>query len=129
MVLDTSAILAILLVEAEELQFLELIGSDASCLISAVSIFEAGMVLGGRIGPEAESIIHELIEAVDATVVSFDADQAALAHAAFRSFGKGRHPARLNLGDCAAYALSKATGEPLLFKGSDFALTDVARCL
>jgi ribonuclease VapC len=62
-------------------------------------------------------------------VVAFDVDQLALARAAFRRWGKGRHPAGLNFGDCAAYALAQWTGEPLLFKGTDFAATDVARAV
>jgi len=129
MVVDTSALLAILLVEQEWQQFAQIISEAPTRLISSVSVLEAGMVASGRGGKMGQSKLDQLLAELDATIVPFDADQAAVAVTAFATFGKGRHPARLNLGDCAAYALSKTTGEPLLFKGNDFALTDVARCL
>lgn len=80
--------------------------------------------LGDRAGRELDLFVHEA--GID--IVPVDREQAKIARRAWRRFGKGQHPARLNLGDCFAYALAKTTGEPLLFKGADFAKTDVAVC-
>ena len=84
------------------------------------------MVLEGRKGDDAGSDLDQFLRKASVETVVFDDEQLAAARTAFRRFGKGRHPAGLNFGDCAAYALSQCSGEPLLFKGSDFAATDVS---
>lgn len=129
MILDTSALLAILLDEPERARFVELIESAVERRASAASILEAAMVLEGRIGDAAGGDLDLFLHRADIEIVPFDRDQLAIARSAFRRFGKGRHSAGLNFGDCIAYALSQWTGEPLLFKGGDFALTDVASVL
>lgn len=125
MVLDTSAIMAILLLEPEAEQFAAAIEADPMRLISAATAFEAALVIETRKGPaggrEYDLFMHRaLIE-----VVPFTAEQLEAARDGWRRFGKGRHEAGLNLGDCFSYALAATSGEPLLFKGGDFELTDV----
>jgi len=125
MIIDTSAIIAILQAEDDAERLAQAIAADAVRLMSAASILEASIVFERRRreagGREIDLFLHEGgIEAVP-----FDAAQLRIARRAFRTYGRGNHPARLNYGDCFSYALSKATGEPLLFKGGDFALTDV----
>jgi ribonuclease VapC len=126
MVVDTSAIIAILQLEPDANDFLyEIINAD-ECLISAVSVLEASMVLAGpRQASAIWSPLDELLRQSDIDVIAFDRQQAYLARGAFLRFGKGRHPAALNLGDCAAYALAISRNLPLLFKGTDFAKTDI----
>ncbi len=126
MVVDTSVVLAILQEEPESTRFAELIEGAEVCLISAVSVLEAGVLAESRKGPEGSSALDELVREARFRVVSFDADQASLARLAWRRFGKGPHPAGLNFGDCAVYALAKSSGETLLFKGDDFMQTDIA---
>ena len=125
MVIDTSALLAILLEEAEAEDFAQAIAGDPKRLVSAFSVLEAAVVLHSRKGPAGGRELDLLLHAASATIVSFDAEQSTLARAAYETFGKGRHPAALNLGDCCSYALSRWSGEPLLFKGGDFSKTDV----
>ena len=128
MVIDTSALVAILLREQERLQFLEKMSRARRRLLSAVSLTETAAVLMNRPGAAAiESGLDEFFERGAITVVPVDRIQAAAAREAYRQFGKGRHPAHLNLGDCFPYALAKITGEPLLFKGNDFSQTDVLK--
>ena len=127
MTLDTSAVLAILQDEPERAEFASLIENAADRLISAVSVLEAAMVLEGRRGLDAGADLDSFLRAASVRIVAFDEDQLSLARTAFRRFGKGRHAAALNLGDCAAYALAQGSAEPLLFKGEDFIQTDVAR--
>jgi ribonuclease VapC len=117
MVVETSAVLAILLDEPEAAEFAQMIEDDPAPLISAASVFEAGIVLISRYGPDARG---------DLQVEPVTAEQAELALDAYQRYGKGRHQAGLNFGDCFAYALCKATGQPLLFKGQDFSQTDIA---
>jgi ribonuclease VapC len=125
-VVDTSAILAIIQGEPEADAFLDVIRRTDRALISAVSVLEAGMVLRGRRGPVGLANLASIIDGMAIEVVPFDATLAAAAIDAFGRYGKGIHPsARLNLGDCAAYALAKSKGLPLLFKGADFVATDV----
>lgn len=124
-VVDTSAIIAILYREAEFDQFVQLITDSDSCCLSAVSYFEASMVLIGRATPEAGIELDSFLERVGIEFVPFDQEQAKRARDAFARFGRGRHPARLNFGDCVSYALAQARGLPLLYKGGDFAKTDV----
>lgn len=127
MTLDTSAVIAILRDEPERAEFLLLIDQAARRVISAVSVLEAAMVLEGRSGSDAGSDLDVFLRRALVEIVPFDEEQVALARTAFRLFGKGRHRAGLNFGDCAAYALAEWSGEPLLFKGTDFAATDVVR--
>jgi len=125
MVIDTSALIAILHNEAERQRFAEKIEADAVRLLSAVSLLETSMVIESRHREAGARELDLLLLRAGIEVVAVDADQTRLAREAWRRHGKGRHAAALNLGDCFSYALSKATGEPLLFKGSDFARTDV----
>lgn len=126
MVIDTSAIMAILFDEPERANFTRLIEADATCLVSAVGRVEAAFVVEGRKREAGRQRLDRFFRLSGAEIVGVTPEQAELAVEAFRRFGKGRHPAALNIGDCFAYALAKATGEPLLFKGGDFARTDVA---
>lgn len=126
MVLHTSAILAMLFDEPEADEFERLVESDPMVLVSAVSRVEAAFVVEGRKGDAGRIRLNRFFELVPAEVVPVDANQAEIACAAFRRYGKGRHPANLNFGDVFAYALAKTTGEPLLFKGNDFSQTDLA---
>ena len=126
MVADTSALMAILQGEAEASIFLELLDRATVRLVSAVSVLEAGMLAETRKGELGGIELDSLLRELDLAVVAFDGEQAEIARSAFRRFSKGRHPAGLNFGDCAAYALARTSGEPLLFKGKDFAQTDVA---
>jgi ribonuclease VapC len=127
MTLDTSAVLAILQDESERAAFVALIEAAPRRLMSAVSVLEAAMVLEGRRGDDAGTDLDLFLQRASIETVPFDPEQLAVARAGFRRFGKGRHPAGLNFGDCAAYALAQWSGEPLLFKGTDFAATDVPR--
>ncbi len=127
MVIDSSAILAILFQEPEAESFAQAIKADPVRLISAVSVFEASMVVESRLGASGGRELDLLLHRAKADVVAFDGDQAELARHAWRRFGRARHPAGLNFGDCCSYALAKTSGEPLLYKGEDFRLTDVER--
>lgn len=126
MVIDTSAMLAILQDEPERDAFAEEIAAAAVCRISAASFVEASMVLESRHGAEGVRLLDLLIESAGFDVVPVDLAQARIARQAFADFGKGRHPAGLNYGDCFVYALARQLGEPLLCKGEDFSLTDLA---
>lgn len=94
-----------------------------------MSVFEASLVLEGRFGAGAVRELDLLLASGRFEVVPFDEEQLRLARRAWRRFGRGNHPAGLNMGDCASYALAKWAGEPLLFKGNDFAQTDIAPAL
>jgi len=124
MVIDTSALAAIAFREPERQTFLAAIVADGQRLVSAGTILETGMVIEGRQGEAGGREFDLFAVRVGLQVVPFDAEQADLARSAWRKYGKGRHPAGLNFGDCFSYALAKATGEPLLAKGTDFAKTD-----
>jgi ribonuclease VapC len=125
-VVDTSAIVAILRDEPERDRFVDAILAASPRLMSAVSLQEAGMVLAGRIGDGAAwEPLDALLTRMEMEIVAHDATLARVAREAFLRFGKGRHPARLNFGDCAAYALAVSNGLPLLFKGEDFTKTCV----
>ena len=125
MVIDTSAILAILLHEPEALVFADAIAKCQTRLVSTSTVLEATMVLESRLGELGRRELDLFLYATKTEIIAFDAEQLVLARQAFRRFGKGKHPAGLNFGDCFSYALAKATGNPLLFKGVDFAQTDV----
>jgi ribonuclease VapC len=125
MVLDTSALAAILFDEPERRQFNEKIEADPRRLLSAATLVEITMVIEARSGEAGGRELDLLLHRARVEIVALDADQAEIARHAYRAYGKGRHPAGLNFGDCFSYALAKATGEPLLFKGDDFARTDI----
>jgi ribonuclease VapC len=126
---DTSALIAILFAEQEAEAFKVRLAAEPA-RVSAVSLQEASMVLAGRLGDAtAWQELDELIQAVSLEVIAHDQQLAEIARDAFLRFGKGRHPARLNCGDCASYALAKLLGIPLLFKGTDFAQTDIVPAL
>lgn len=125
MVLDTSALVAILFEEPEHGRLKAAIALDPRRDVSAATLLEAGMVLESRAGEVAGRELDLLLRQLACRVVPVDEPQAERARAGWRSFGKGRHPAGLNFGDCFAYALSMTSGEPLLFKGDDFSRTDV----
>ncbi len=126
MVIDTSALVAILLDEPEQELFAAAIAADPVRLVSAACVLETALVIESRRGESGGRELDLLLHRVKATVVPFSDEHAEVARGAWRRFGKGRHPAGLNLCDCCAYALSSVSGEPLLFKGDDFAQTDVA---
>src|ERR1017187_5016756 len=126
MVIDTSALVAIFLAEPERQRFLDAIVAAETRLISAASVLETGIVLEARRGDAAGREFDLFVVRVNLQIVPVDAEQADLARSAWRRYGKGRHPAALNFGDCFAYALAKSSSEPLLTKGTDFALTDIA---
>jgi ribonuclease VapC len=125
MVVDTSAVLAILQDEPERRRFNEAIQADTKRLISAATVLESGIVLEARGGEAAGRELDLFLHRARFEVASVDADQVEIARAAFRKYGKGRHTAGLSFGDCFSYALAKASGQPLLFKGDDFARTDI----
>lgn len=125
-VVDTSALLAIIQNEPECASFITIIRNAESVYVSAVTLLEASIVLHARRGADGTKDLSDLVDAMGVDVVSFDEASAHAALEAFRAFGKGIHPkARLNFGDCAAYALAKTMNVPLLFKGNDFAATDI----
>jgi ribonuclease VapC len=126
MVIDTSAIIAILQAEPSAERLSLAIHAGAAPRISAASIVDAGIVVQRRFGEDGERNLDVLLRELRVDVVDFTAAHAEIARFAFRRFGKGRHPAALNFGDCFSYALARALGEPLLFVGDDFARTDVS---
>lgn len=125
MVIDTSALVAIFFNESEREVFLDAITAAESRLISAVTIFETGIVLESRQGEAMGREFDLFVIRAGLQIVPVDADQSELARAAWRRYGKGRHRAALNMCDCFTYALCKFSGDPLLAKGADFALTDI----
>jgi ribonuclease VapC len=130
MVIDTSALLAILLGEPEAESFAVAIAADPKRLISAFTALEAGIVVESKKGESGGRELDLLLHQARIVIVPMTAEQSEIARFAWRKYGKGRHSAGLNIGDCCSYALAKCSGEPLLFKGDDFSRTDVeaARC-
>ena len=129
MILDTSALAAIFFAEPEAAQFTQLIHDADHCRISAANFVELSIVIEGQIGPDAGRQCDAFFRRAGIFIEPVTIEQAHLARHAFLDFGKRRHPAGLNFGDCFAYALAKVTAEPLLFKGEDFRKTDVASVL
>jgi ribonuclease VapC len=125
MVIDTSALVAILTAEADARRLIETLDSTESRLLSAANLVEVSIVIESRFGPEGVRDLDLFLARADIEIVPVDAEQATVARHAYSRFGKGRHPANLNYGDCFAYALAITRNEPLLFKGEDFAQTDV----
>ena len=126
MVVDTSALVAILLLEPEAERFAYLIRQDAAPRLSAASYVETSIVLLARGGLENVVDLDSFIEGCGLSIEPVSAEQARLARDGYRNFGRGNHPAGLNFGDCLAYALAKLWGETLLFKGGGFGMTDIA---
>jgi ribonuclease VapC len=125
MVIDTSAVVAILSDEPERARFVQMIAADEIRLLSAVSRVECTCVIEGSKRAAGRAELDLFLREAAIEIAPVTADQAEIACDAFRRFGRGRHPADLNIGETFAYALAKATGEPLLFKGDDFARTDI----
>ena len=128
MVIDTSALLAIFLAEPERKSFLDLMIQAETRLISAANALETGIVLEARRGEAAGREFDLFVVRAGLQVVPVDSEQVEIARSAWRKYGKGRHPAGLNFGDCFAYALAKSLGKPLLTKGTDFTQTDIVVC-
>jgi ribonuclease VapC len=129
MVLDTSALLALLLDEPEAEEFRAAVEEDPTRLVSAATLLETALVIEARKGEPGGRELDALVQKAEVVVVPVDAEHVAEARRAYRRFGKGRHAAGLNFGDVFAYALARASGEALLFKGDDFARTDVGRVI
>lgn len=124
MVIDTSALLAILQDEPERRAFNEALEAADSRIMSVASFVETSIALESRHGAEALHYLDRFLQRAGVALAAVDQDQGMRARDAFRRFGKGRHPAGLNFGDCFAYALATELGEPLLYKGEDFSKTD-----
>ena len=128
MILDTSALIAILRLEPEASEFAAIIERAPQRRLSAVSYVEAGAVIDSSKDPVASRRLDELIEEAQIAIEPLTEAQARIARQAYRDFGKpSGHAAKLNFGDCFSYALAKSKGEPLLFKGQDFSRTDVKK--
>jgi ribonuclease VapC len=125
MVIDTSAILAILFDEPAAARIERAIEADLVRLMPAPSFLEAAIVAEARYGDPGGRELDLLVHKAQIQIVPFDAAQSEVARRAFRAYGRGHHPAKLNFGDCFAYALAKTSGEALLFTGSDFKKTDI----
>ncbi len=128
MVIDTSAIIAMLVGEPSADRLVAAVEVDHTRLVSAATVVEASLVLLGRYGEAGEPQLDRLLRGIGAEVVPVGEEQVVIARDAAIKFGRGRHAAALNFGDCFSYALSVARGEPLLFVGDDFARTDVEVC-
>jgi ribonuclease VapC len=128
MVIDTSVLVAVLFGEPEAVRLAEAIAQDSIRLISTASVLEASLVVESELGEAGGRELDLLLLKAAIETVPFNAEQLAIARDAWRRYGKGRHPAGLDYGDCFSYALSQVTGEALLCKGGDFSQTDVAVC-
>jgi ribonuclease VapC len=127
MVVDTSAILAVLLGEPEAERIARSIASDPRRLASAFTVLETAIVVEARKGVPGGRELDLLLHRINLESVPLTASHVEVARDAWRRFGRGNHQANLNIGDCCAYALARVSGEPMLFKGEDFARTDVSR--
>ncbi len=125
MIVDTSAVLAVLFGEPDAERYARAIAGASRCRMSVASLLEAAIVLESRSGAAGGHELDVFVERALIELAPVTAEHAQAARRAWRRFGKGNHPAGLNFGDCFAYALAEATREPLLFKGRDFALTDI----
>ena len=129
MIVDSSALLAILYREPDAARFEQVIATTANCRMSVANALEASMVVEGRGGIEAGDELDAFLESSGIELAPVTEEHLVAARRAWRRFGKGNHAAVLNFGDCFAYALAEATGEPLLFKGNDFSRTDIPSAL
>jgi ribonuclease VapC len=125
MVIDSSALIAVLLGEPEAESFARLIANDPKRFISAFTALETSIVIEAKKGEAGSGEFDLLLNLTQIKIVPMDAKQFRIARLAWKNYGKGRHPAGLNIGDCCSYALAKHLGEPLLFKGDDFTKTDI----
>jgi ribonuclease VapC len=125
MVIDSSALVAILKNEPEAEMFAKVINDAETCMMSVANVLEASLVMQSRHHDDGEFKLDVFLKDSAIEIVPFTQDQLDIARRAFRKYGKGRHPAGLNFGDCIAYALAKDMDEPLLFKGGDFSKTDI----
>jgi ribonuclease VapC len=130
MIVDASAILSMLLHEQDEDRFVDALSERAEdAVISPVNYLEIALKVDRGDAPQFSNAVDPLLSRLGVEITRITPEQAYLAREAYQRFGKGNHPAKLNLGDCFAYALAKARGEPLLFKGDDFRKTDVEAAL
>ena len=125
MIVDTSALIAILLSEPDSEMLSAAIASATPRIISAVTALEASIVIESKKGEAGLALLDELLSLAQFEIVAFNDAQQRIARVAYRRYGKGRHRASLNFGDCCAYALAKARNDTLLFKGNDFNQTDI----
>jgi len=125
MVIDTSSLICILLGEPEAEQYAQRLAATEINVMSAVTWLETLLVITARRGEVGSASLAELLDLVGVIIVPVDAELAQIAYCAWLTYGKGRHPAGLNFGDCFSYALAKHRHEPLLFKGNDFSQTDI----
>lgn len=128
MVIDTSALAAVLFGESDAFRYTAALDSAPRCFISSFTWFEAAVVTAARKGEAGIRKLHELGSEIGIDCIPFDKGQAEISFDAWLRYGKGRHPAGLNIGDCASYALARTTNNPLLFKGRDFLKTDIPSC-
>lgn len=126
MTLDSSVLIQLVFAEPGHLETLERLTQAEVRLIGAPTVVEAGLVVGSRLGPEQLHLLDGLLRRLEVRVVAFEAAHAREALSAFRRYGKGRHPAALNFGDCLSYAAARVAGLPLAYVGDDFAQTDLA---
>ena len=129
MIVDSSVLVAILLREPEADRYIDFIGIDGTCKVAAPTLLETSLVLAGRHGPAILEKLDAYLSGASVETLAFTADHAAIARQAFLRFGKGRHPASLNYGDCISYAVAKLEDMPLLYKGEDFTQTDIEAAL
>ena len=125
MIVDSSAVLAILFDEPDSRRFASAIMEETPCRMSTATALESAIVLENRGGISAGSELDKLLRRASIELMPVNSEQFEVARAAWRLYGKGNHPASLNFGDCFSYALAKTAGEPLLFKGNDFSRTDI----
>jgi ribonuclease VapC len=124
-VVDASALIAILLAEDERARALDLIFDAEPRIMSSFSFLEASIVITSRKGLAGKALLDGLLQDAGIEIVGLDREQAEIARDAWYDYGRGRHPAALNIGDCCSYALARSSGLPLIFKGDDFARTDL----
>ena len=125
MVIDSSALISILLGEAEAVPFSKAVAGDPKRLVSVFSVLETSIVIEAKKGEAGGRELDLLLHRAQILPVALNEEQMELARSVWRKYGRGRHPAGLNISDCCSYALSMSSGEPLLFKGRDFIQTDV----
>ena len=130
MIVDSSAVVAVIREEPDATALIEAMIRAERLRMSAATYLETSIVVEARRDPVAVRVVDTILSRFGVELEAFTAEHAQIARAAYRDFGKGRgHPARLNFGDCISYALAKATGEPLLYKGDDFVQTDIRSAL
>jgi ribonuclease VapC len=128
-IVDTSVVIAIIFGESDAGTLARTISTAPSCRLSAATFLEASILAESRSGDKGIRLLDNFVQESRAIIEAVTEEQALLARQGYSDYGKGRHPAGLNFGDCFSYALAKATGEPLLFKGDDFSKTDVVPAL